>query len=47
MIKSRTMRWAVHSIHVRDDKYITVLIGKPEGKKLDGRILASQALNTS
>jgi hypothetical protein len=33
MIKSRRMRWGGHVACMGDEKYIQILVGKPEGKR--------------
>jgi hypothetical protein len=34
MTKSRKIRWAGHVACVRDDKYVKMCAGKPEGNRL-------------
>jgi hypothetical protein len=37
MIKSRSMRWAVHAARMGEMNAYTILMGKPEGKRPLGR----------
>jgi hypothetical protein len=40
VVKSRRMRWAGHVAHMGEDRGVhRVLVGKPEGKNVNGRII--------